>query len=246
MELPAGKQNCIILDPTDRNLVHHIRQFIGVVEIMTCSGKGFILIRNSELVAAFFEEKDGIYLGDAAIRYIMAQPDSGSGTECQQVVLRPYSEQEYAETLKRCTENDFVIGITPPNQESVHRHINDNGASGIPSCVVDESALTKIMAQPGVVAVSAFYEGFPVYSLGNADFEHIAARAEDLFRAGTTIALDMSLGQPDQLLLETAENKFIITSVGDLCLCIIAGADAQLDFIRSLLKSMQLETEWDL
>ena len=40
---------------------------------------------------------------------------------------------------------------------------------------IDESTLTRIIRQPGVVAVSAFYEGFPGLSAGEADFEHVAA-----------------------------------------------------------------------
>ena len=97
------------------------------------------------------------------------------------------------------------------------------------------------MSQPGVVAVSAFYEGFPVLSLGEADFEHVAARAEDLLRAENGIAQDMNLGQPKQLILETAENKFIIVPCGDLFICIITRADAQLGLMRVLLRSIQNE-----
>jgi predicted regulator of Ras-like GTPase activity (Roadblock/LC7/MglB family) len=106
---------------------------------------------------------------------------------------------------------------------------------------LDESTLTKIISQPGVVAVSAFYEGFPVQSLGEGDFEHVAARAEDLLRAGTKIAQDMNLGQPNQLILETADNKFIIAPCGDLFICIITRADVQLGLIRVLIRSIQNE-----
>ncbi len=90
-----------------------------------------------------------------------------------------------------------------------------------------------------------FMKVFRVLSAGEADFEHVAARAEDLLRAGTTIAQDMNLGQPDQLILETAENKFIIVPCGDLFLCIITRADAQLGLMRVLLKSIQTDVKSD-
>jgi predicted regulator of Ras-like GTPase activity (Roadblock/LC7/MglB family) len=99
----------------------------------------------------------------------------------------------------------------------------------------------KIQSQPGVIAVSAFYEGFPVQSVGNGDFEHVAALAEDFFRAGTKIARDMGIGSVDQLILETAGNKCIIAPCGDLSLCILTTADAQLGLIRVVLRSIQKE-----
>ena len=69
----------------------------------------------------------------------------------------------------------------------------------------------------------------------------MAARAEDLLRAGTRIAQDMNLGQPNRLILETAENKFIIAPCGDLFLCIITRADAQLGLMRVLIRSIQTD-----
>ena len=49
----------------------------------------------------------------------------------------------------------------------------------------------------------------------------------------------MNLGQPGQLILETEENKFIIVPWGDLFLCIITRADAQLGLMRVLIRSIQ-------
>ncbi len=107
--------------------------------------------------------------------------------------------------------------------------------------LLDEARLMKIQNQPGVIAVSAFYEGFPVQSVGRGDFEHVAASAEDFFRAGTKIACDMGIGSVDQLILETSDNKCIIAPCGDLSLCILTTADAQLGLIRVVLKSIQKE-----
>ena len=94
--------------------------------------------------------------------------------------------------------------------------------------ILDESKLQKILSQPGVIAVSAFFEGFPVQSMGDADFEHVAASAEDFMRAGVKIAEDMKAGPLEQMILETAENKFIIAPCGDLFLCVFTTADTQL------------------
>jgi predicted regulator of Ras-like GTPase activity (Roadblock/LC7/MglB family) len=107
--------------------------------------------------------------------------------------------------------------------------------------LIDEARLRKILGQPGVIAVSAFFEGFPVQSVGNEDFEHVAALAEDFLRAGTKIARGMGIGLPDQLILETPENKCIIAPCGDLSICILTNADAQLGLIRVVLKSIQIE-----
>jgi len=104
---------------------------------------------------------------------------------------------------------------------------------------LDEPALKRIANKPGVIAVSVFYDGFPVQSYGNGDFEHIAAMAEDLARAGTKIVEEMRIGSLDQLILETAENKLIIAPCGDLFLCVFACSDAPLGLIRILLKGIQ-------
>jgi predicted regulator of Ras-like GTPase activity (Roadblock/LC7/MglB family) len=113
-------------------------------------------------------------------------------------------------------------------------------AGGSPE-YLDEDKLKKILIQPGVIAVSAFFEGFPVQSMGDADFEHVAASAEDFMRAGVKIAQDMNAGPLDQMILETAENKFIIAPCGDLFLCVFTTAETQLGLIRVILKSIQSE-----
>jgi len=241
MKMPAGTQGGIALDPRKGDTLENLRGFKGLIEVETDRGKGFILMRNGELVAACFEDKEQMYRGDAALRYIMATPAGGSDPNQQQFALRPYSDKDFAEALDRCTERQLFIGSAPVVQKSPPPLYESAQVPRQPSGNLDEATLTKIMAQPGVVAVSAFYEGFPVISRGNADFEHVAARAEDLLRTGTTIALDMSLGRPDQLILETAENKFIISPFGDLCLCIIARSDAQLGLLRVLIRSLQHE-----
>ncbi|MDD5142955.1 roadblock/LC7 domain-containing protein [Methanoregula sp.] len=105
----------------------------------------------------------------------------------------------------------------------------------------DEAQLLKIRNQPGVIAVSAFFEGFPVQSVGEEDFEHVAALAEDFLRAGAKVASELGIGSVDQLILETGQNKCIIAPCGDLSLCVLTRSDAQLGLIRVLLRGIQKE-----
>ena len=105
----------------------------------------------------------------------------------------------------------------------------------------DEARLLKIRNQPGVIAVSAFFEGFPVQSVGEEDFEHVAALSEDFLRAGSKVACELGIGSVDQLILETAQNKCIIAPCGDLSLCVLTRSDAQLGLIRVLLQGIQKE-----
>ncbi|HEX3001386.1 MAG TPA: roadblock/LC7 domain-containing protein [Methanoregula sp.] len=105
----------------------------------------------------------------------------------------------------------------------------------------DEARLWKLRNQPGVIAVSAFFEGFPVQSVGEEDFEHVAALAEDFLRAGSKVACEMGIGSVDQLILETSRNKCIIAPCGDLSICVLTRSDAQLGLIRVLLQGIQNE-----
>jgi len=239
MKMPAGTQGGVAFDPGTEDMIEHLREFRGVIDIETAQGSGFLLMRNGELVAAQFEDNGAIFRGDDAVRYIMASPERENGPLSQKFTLRTYSEQDYSDALTLCAQEGAIIGSATPGTNIPPAPSARSGLSRTTSGIMDTGILNKIMSQPGVIAVSAFYEGFPVLSLGNADFEHVAARAEDLLRAGSRIAEDMDLGLPDQLILETGENKFIIVPCGDLFLCIITRADAQLGLLRVLIRSIQ-------
>lgn len=108
--------------------------------------------------------------------------------------------------------------------------------------LLDERTIQKILKQPGVIAVSTFFEGFAVQSAGRADFEQVAANAEDLFRAGKKIAREIDIGPLNQIILETGRGKLIIAPYGDLNVCIFTEAEANLGLIRVAIKSMQVDT----
>jgi predicted regulator of Ras-like GTPase activity (Roadblock/LC7/MglB family) len=107
------------------------------------------------------------------------------------------------------------------------------------SHLLDDNRLQVIKRQPGVIAVIAFYEGFPVKSVGNGDFEQVAAVAEDFLRAGERITTDMRMGVLDQITLEAGEKKCIIVPYGDLALCMITRADANLGLIRLAIQHLR-------
>jgi len=107
------------------------------------------------------------------------------------------------------------------------------------SDLLDDNKLQVIKRQPGVLAVLAFYEGFPVKSIGNGDFEQVAAVAEDILRAGERTANDMRMGTLDQIVLEAGEKKCIIAPHGDLALCTITRADANLGMVRLAIRQLQ-------
>ena len=241
MKLPAGTEGGVIINPQKEGMLQYLMAFKGVIMIDSGRGKGFILTRNGDLVAAYFKDKNGVYRGASAVQNLMSAPASDTGLPQQNFIMRVYGDEDFREALEMCTKGGLLIEAAPSEETIAPAPEKTSVSSRSTPAFLDESTLTKIISQPGVVAVSAFYEGFPVQSLGEGDFEHVAARAEDLLRAGTRIAQDMNLGKPNQLILETADNKFIIAPCGDLFICIITRADVQLGLIRVLIRSIQNE-----
>lgn len=105
--------------------------------------------------------------------------------------------------------------------------------------LMDEQRLLNIQKQPGILAVLAFYEGFPLFSAGNGDFEQIAAIAEDFLRAGKKITQDMRMGTLGQITLEAGEKKCIIVPHGDLSLCLVTQSDINLGMVRLAIRTLQ-------
>jgi predicted regulator of Ras-like GTPase activity (Roadblock/LC7/MglB family) len=252
MKLPAGTDGGTITDPQDEKFFNDLATFCGAVEIRTSAGTGFILVDNGRLLAAMFRTASDTYQGGSALSYITT--DSGHEGAVQTFHLRTYNGEEFNRALEICRESGLLIPAEEPVPFSGEEPAapaaeappagaagKPQDTSGVPREFLDQSKLKKILNQPGVIAVSAFFEGFPVQSMGDADFEHVAASAEDFMRAGVKIAEDISAGSLEQMILETAENKFIIAPCGDLFLCVFTTADTQLGLIRVVLKSIQSE-----
>jgi predicted regulator of Ras-like GTPase activity (Roadblock/LC7/MglB family) len=231
MTLPAGTDGGTFTNPQDEGLDQYLMAFRGAIEIETGSGHGFILTENGKLIAAYFKSGENASRGKEALS-CMTMDSSKNGSE-QIFRLRGYNDEEFTDAVKISEEENLLLPVTGKKAEV------KVAADTVMPVLLDEIKLNKIISQPGVIAVSTFFEGFPVQSIGEADFEHVAALAEDLMRAGAKIAEEMKVGNLDQLILETAENKFIIAPCGDLFLCVFTTSDAQLGLIRFVLKSIQ-------
>ena len=239
MKFPAGTDGGTISNPQDEGFIQEMMSFCGAIEITTGTGHGFILTDNGRLISAYFKDGEGEFRGKEALSHMTL--DTGDDGSSQTFSLHRYNPDEFSQAI-RISRNEQILlareSPAPVPAPAAEEKIPADGPQ-----LLDESKLNKILSQPGVLAVSAFFEGFPVQSLGDADFEHVAASAEDFARAGTKIAQEMDIGNLDQLILETPTNKFIIAPCGDLYLCIFTRADAQLGLIRVVLKSIQKEID---
>jgi predicted regulator of Ras-like GTPase activity (Roadblock/LC7/MglB family) len=239
MRLPAGTVEGIITNPHKEGLHQYLLTFRGLVEAETLSGHGFILNDNGKMVGAYFKDTEGFFRGNSALLH-MVMESTGSLDSPQTFNIRKYTEAEFTRAVQLCVEEGLLIDEIVPVLDSPGSDEKTHDISEIAE-LLDESTLKKIKNLAGVIAVAAVFEGFSIQCIGDADFEHVAASAEDLVRAGTKIARDLNIGALDQMILETNENKFIIVPCGDLFLCVFTTADAHLGLIRVVLKNIQSE-----
>ncbi|MCK9307003.1 MAG: roadblock/LC7 domain-containing protein [Methanoculleus sp.] len=193
--------------------------FTGAVRVSGPNGTGFLLVQGGNPYAAAFEDtaRDLLLSGDKAYSHLLGQPSLN-------YELIAYT----AEETEAARETSGEMGCLVSKDGDAAR----NGSGGV-------DGLEQVARQPGVIAVSVFHEGFALQSLGTADFEQVAAIAEDLLRAGTRITADMAMGDLSQMILETPAGKLIIAPHGDLSLCILAKPDANLGLIRLAIRGMQ-------
>ena len=218
MNSPEGTHLGDLNNPLQDKDVELITGLVGLIKISSPQGEGVILVDHGKFIAASFTSGDTIHSGNRALEIINT---TTSGT----MELKSYTADEYQAALETCRKKGLLLReISPP--------------PAVPDRL-DERILRKVLVQPGVIAVSAFSEGFSVQSLGEADFDQVAAMAEDLLRAGIKIAKDMNIGLVDQIILETGFGKIIIAPYGDLFLCVYTRPDVNLGLIRVVLKSLQ-------
>lgn len=234
MKFPAGTDRGIVLNPHDESFTRDLLEFRGACQVETAAGKGFILLNKGEHVAAYFRVGDQVFLGNSALVYVDLPP--AADAEILECRLREYDDTEFSLSVQIAKYEHLICNV--PDPETPPPMKNQQLPEKKTPALLDEHMLQKIIHLPGVLAVSAFFEGFPVQSMGDADFEHVAVSAEDFLRAGIKIAQEIGIGNPDQLILETATHKFIIAPCGDLYLCIFTNADAQLGLIRIMLKTI--------
>ncbi|MDD1712184.1 MAG: roadblock/LC7 domain-containing protein [Methanoregulaceae archaeon] len=228
MILPRGTLVGVLQGPLHGEAVRLIQTFSGVIRIRAEDGRGVILTEQGRVIAACFEGEEGRAAGKEAFDR-MKHPLAFFEGKKQEITLFRYHVVEYQEALTLCASEKLLVPadcrvfITAPPPRPI------------------EGKLNNILRQPGVLAVSAFFEGFPVQSFGNADFEQVAATAEDLLRAGNKMIANMGIGTLEQMLLETTEGKFIIAPFGDLFLCLYTTPEANLGLIRLALHSLHQE-----
>jgi len=238
MKFPAGTDKGVVADPRNAAFIQELERFRGACQIETGSGSGFILIDCGRTAAAYFRAGEQVFFGNAALLFIRVPPPEGMNF--LELRVREYDDAEYSLAIQIAKYEHLIC--TPPEREETIKERDLPVTSGTSPTLINEETLQKLMSIPGVIAVSAFFEGFPVQSVGDADFELVAVSAEDFMRAGTKIAHEMGVGDPRQLILETATCKFIIAPCGDLYLCIFTTADAQLGLIRVVLTGILAET----
>jgi predicted regulator of Ras-like GTPase activity (Roadblock/LC7/MglB family) len=208
--------------------------FCGAIEVRSGTGQGAIVTDHGHLVAAYYEDESAFLRGQDALMRITLETEENTGMELT-FNLKRYTRDEMDKAIRIARRENLLIEEARPVVTNMTRSTLN------PPRLLNEDSLKKISSHPGVIAISVFYEGFPVQSTGDADFEHVAALAEDLMRAGTKIAGEMDIGRPDQMILETADNKLIIAPCGDLFLCVFSTHDTNLGLIRVLIKKIQSE-----
>lgn len=223
MQIPDGTFVTRVKNCNPGELIQYLRAFCGRVNVITPEGAGFFLVNVGSVRAASYQEGDEILRGEAVIEKI----NSFSGTDTlknTEFSLNKYTDEEFTEAYSICGQLGLTIG---------------NGVIPLPTLIFDDEQVKMLLRQPGVIAVSAIFEGFAVKSMGDANFDQIAAVAEDFRRAGARIADDLQVGDLQQILLETDSGKLLITPYGDLALCILTRPEANLGLLRIALKSIQ-------
>lgn len=230
MILPDGKTFGSMTAPLSE-VLPFTEAFHAIVRVRIDDGEGFVLSEEGNAVAALYHQGEEEAKGDDALARLLAM----SSLPCE---LGRYGNDEYALALEKCRGAGCLIGHEGPDEDTT---VPGSVVSEPSTPELKEDSLRLILSQPGVIAVSAFYEGFAVQSVGATDFDRIAAISEDLLRAGLKIAGDMEMGCLDEIILEAPGGKLIIAPFGDLSLCVLTAANANLGLVRVALRSIRWE-----
>lgn len=227
MSLPEGTYAGVSAVPLEENRPDGTYPFTGKVEVLMEEGVGLMVVGNGQVAAAFYHGKAGDFKGKDALVHLL-NPSAATDLGARYHQYR-YSPDQFREAIAICREEGLSLQET-------------NGRSGEPERKgLDDALLTRLSGQPGVRAVSIFFEGFPVQHIGDGDFEQVAAMAEDFLRAGRKMAENIGMGVLDQIILESDQRKCIIAPYGDLYLCLFTDADANLGLIRLAIRTIQKE-----
>jgi predicted regulator of Ras-like GTPase activity (Roadblock/LC7/MglB family) len=206
---------------TLKDILPFTAQLIGVLYVVGRPGEGFLLVDQGTVVACLVLTQVSEMKGNAAYELLMSEPTLD-------FVMRRHKADEFQAAREFCAERDLLIA-------------SDESGKPLRKVASREWNLDKIQKQPGVRAVSAFHEGFAVQSTGNADFDQVAAVAEDLLRTGMKIAEELAHEPLDQLVLETPLGKCIIAPYGDINICVLTEPAMNLGLIRMAIRNIQSE-----
>jgi len=198
--------------------------FLGVIHIVGTKMEGLILIDKGKFIASYLKNDSGELKSNQAYEQLEIE-------KFLEFELRKYSAEEFALARNTSAIEGLLIALDengkPLKQKKLSKGWN----------------LEKIQNQPGVLSVAAFLDGFAIESAGKADFEQIAAVAEDLLGISKKIASDLNIEPLNQIILETPHGKFIIAPYGDINVCIFTESDANLGMIRMALRNLQSEKD---
>lgn len=216
--LPEGKQVANI-NGSFKELIEFTGQIIAGVSARGPDGEGYLLIEKGIPAIAQYNENGTDLKGNDAVIFFREQP-------FLEYTVSSYNGSELRDAITHSIRNKWLVDHKSlPAEEK--------------NTLSEEEKLETILRQPGVTAVSSFFEGFPINSQGDGDFEHAAAIAEDLLRAGARISNDLGIGLLEQIILETPEGKCILAPFEDLYLVVLTSTDANLGLIRLAIKGVQ-------
>ncbi|WFN34761.1 roadblock/LC7 domain-containing protein [Methanogenium sp. S4BF] len=216
--LPEGRQVAKLKGPF-KELIEFTGQIIAGVSVLGSNGEGYLLIEKGIPAIAQYNENGMELRGNDAIIFLRGQPFF-------EYSVSSYDESELREVITYSIRKKWLVDHKSLPAEEV-------------TTLSEEEKLERILRQPGVIAVSSFFEGFPINSRGDGDFEHAAAIAEDLLRAGAKISADLGIGLLEQIILETPQGKCILAPFEDLYLVVLTSTDANLGLIRLAIKGVQ-------
>jgi len=216
--LPEGKQVANI-NGSFKELVEFTGHIIAGILARGPDGEGYLLIEKGVPAIAQYNENGTDLKGNDAVIFYREQP-------FLEYTVSSYNESELREAITYSIRKKWLVD---------HKSL----PSEVEKTLSEEEKLERILRQPGVIAVSSFFEGFPINSRGDGDFEHAAAIAEDLLRAGAKISDELGIGLLEQIILETPQGKCILAPFEDLYLVVLTSTDANLGMIRLAIKGVQ-------
>jgi predicted regulator of Ras-like GTPase activity (Roadblock/LC7/MglB family) len=161
--------------------------------------------------------------GDAA-----AEPEQAPAEELQTPPAPAPAEGPAATEEPDDTERSIEPAAAPPQVRPIAMEDSE---------VAD---LGWILRRNGVIAASVFSDGFSVVALGDADFEAVAAIAEDALRAAGAIARTMDMGPFVQMTLQMEGKNVIIAPYRDSHICFLTSPKTHLGQIRGILQELAL------